>query len=189
MLNKIKKLHYFINTGVIKDEKTIIGKETYIGRYTDINSSIIGKFCSIGPGCKIGLNNHNLNSVTTHPFINFKSFGFVKKNYHPFDAKENSRNHLVIGNDVWIGANVIILRGVKIGDGAVIGAGAVVTKNVPAYSISVGNPAKVMRYRYSNTQISELLKIKWWDWNEEQIKLNIESFYDINSFINKFRQN
>ena len=90
---------------------------------------------------------------------------------------------VTIGNDVWIGANVIILSGVSIGDGAIIAAGAVVTKDVEDYSIVGGVPAKLIKYRFSKEQIHRLQKIKWWDWSHEKIEEHIEEFYQPDVFV------
>ena len=182
----IKKYLRFITTLVSVDDKTIVGDETYIGRYTDINESTIGKFCSIGPGCKIGLYNHPIDKVTTHPFINHKSFGYLAKDFFPSD-KNNKKKEVNIGNDVWLGTNVIVLRGVDIGDGAVVGAGAVVTKNVPPYAVVVGNPSRIIKFRFSKEEISMFERIKWWDWSKKDIKRNINYFYDVNNFLNIFK--
>ena len=89
----------------------------------------------------------------------------------------------IIGNDVWIGLNVIIMRGVVIGDGAVVAAGSIVTSNVEPYSIVAGIPAKHIRFRFSDYQIRKLKEIKWWDWEENKIKENVELFYSIDAFI------
>ena len=91
-----------------------------------------------------------------------------------------------IGNDVWIGANVIILPGVKIGDGAVLAAGAVVTKDVEPYAIVGGVPAKVSRYRFDQEMIEAFLRIKWWEWSVEKIEENIELFYQPEEFYKVF---
>lgn len=87
---------------------------------------------------------------------------------------------------MWIGHNAIILPGIKIGNGAVIGTGAVVTKDVEKYSIVVGNPAREIKKRFTNSQIEKLEKIKWWDWDHDKIKENLNEFKDINVFINKW---
>jgi carbonic anhydrase/acetyltransferase-like protein (isoleucine patch superfamily) len=97
------------------------------------------------------------------------------------------KGDIIIENDVWIGAKSTIMSGVKISNGAIIGATATVTKDVPPYAIVVGNPGKIVKYRFTEKQIEMLLAIKWWEWNEEKIKsqyLNMWST-DIDSFINK----
>ena len=100
----------------------------------------------------------------------------------------NIRNNKAvnIGNDVWIGANVIILPGVTISDGAIIAAGAVVNKDVKPFEIVGGVPAKTIKYRFDEDIINKLLKIKWWNWSLKEIEDNIEFFYDIDGFIRKF---
>ncbi|MBR6646045.1 MAG: CatB-related O-acetyltransferase, partial [Clostridia bacterium] len=103
-------------------------------------------------------------------------------------VKENRFNEFtettIIGNDVWIGHSALILEGVKIGDGAIVGAGAVVTKDVPPYSIVVGVPAKVIKYRFSENEIAKLSELKWWDQSVEWIKENVDKFCDIRNFMN-----
>lgn len=84
-----------------------------------------------------------------------------------------AKGNIVIGNDVWIGADVTIMSGVTIGDGAVIGTCAVVAKNIPAYAIAVGNPARVVRYRFDDAIIKKLLELKWWNWPLERIRKNV----------------
>ena len=93
-----------------------------------------------------------------------------------------------VGNDVWIGATSTIMSGITIGDGAIIGAGAIITKDVPPYAIVVGNPGKVVKYRFTEEQIELLLKISWWNWDEDKIKDNAMSMWssNIDDFINKF---
>lgn len=101
--------------------------------------------------------------------------------------RRESFNELVtIGNDVWIGANVVILQGVHIGDGAIIAAGAVVTKDVDDYAIVGGVPAKLIRYRFSERQIKAFKEIQWWNWNMDKIQENMELFYRPEDFLKKF---
>lgn len=135
---------------------------------------IIGKFCSIACGAKFLFNsaNHTLTSLSTYTFpLFFEEWKLEKKNVTK--AWDNKGN-IIIGNDVWIGYDAIILSGVTIGDGAIIGAGAVVTKDVPPYTIVGGIPAKAIRKRFDEKTIKSLLNSKWWDWPEERIAANIQ---------------
>ena len=135
----------------------------------------IGKFCSIACGTKFLFNsaNHALDSLSTYPFpLFFEEWNLEKEKVT--EAWDN-RGDIVIGNDVWIGYEAVILSGVTIGDGAIIGTRAVVTKDVPPYTIVGGVPAKPIRKRFDEKVIEELLKIKWWDWTEEKIARNIEN--------------
>ena len=97
--------------------------------------------------------------------------------------KEPKKFRLIIGNDVWIGANVTILGGLKIGDGAVIGANAVVTRDIPPYAVVAGVPAKIIRYRFNKKIRNKLLQIKWWNWPKSKILKNIEDLYNPLIFI------
>jgi len=136
---------------------------------------IIGKFCSIACGAKFIFNsaNHTLSSLSTYPFpIFFEEWGLDVKNIT--NAWDN-KGDIVIGNDVWIGYEAVIMSGVTIGDGAIIGTRAVVTKDVAPYTIVGGVPAKPIRKRFSEDVISCLLKIKWWDWPKERIAENINA--------------
>lgn len=136
---------------------------------------IIGKFCSIACGAKFLFNsaNHSLLSLSTYPFpIFFEEWGLDVKD---ITKAWDNKGDIVIGNDVWIGYEAVILSGVTIGDGAVIGARAVVTKDVPPYTIVGGVPAKSIRKRFSEDRIASLLKIKWWNWSKEQIAENIDA--------------
>lgn len=130
---------------------------------------IIGKFCSIACGAKFLFNsaNHRIASLSTYTFpLFFEEWGLEKENVaQAWDQKGD----IIIGNDVWIGYEAVILSGVTIGDGAVIGCRAVVTKDVPPYTIVGGVPAKPIRKRFDEETIKELQKIKWWDWSEEKI--------------------
>lgn len=140
----------------------------------------VGKYCSIAEGVTIMAGGeHRPDWVTTFPFQCF----WAETTHFPGHPK--SKGDVVIGNDVWIGKDAFILSGVHIGDGAVIGARAVVAKDVPPYAIVVGNPARIIRYRFDQAAIEKLLQIKWWDWPEKEI-LNAMAFLlstDINAFI------
>ena len=143
---------------------------------------IIGKFCSIACGAKFIFTsaNHNLGSLSTYPFpLFFEEWDLDKSNVT--DAWDN-KGDIVIGNDVWIGYEAVVMQGVTIGDGAIIGARAVVTKDVPPYTIVGGVPAKPIRKRFSDEIIARLLKIKWWDWLDEKIKEDISAIQSGNIY-------
>ena len=134
---------------------------------------IIGKFCSIACGAKFLFTsgNHSLKSLATYTFpIFFDEWGLDAKNIR--DAWEN-KGDTVIGNDVWIGYEAVIMPGVKIGDGAIIATRAVVTKDVPPYAIVGGVPAKPIRKRFADAAIERLEALRWWDWDYEKIKRSI----------------
>jgi len=145
---------------------------SYIGDYSVVINSKIGKFCSISWGVTIGPEEHDYTRLTNHSFLySLKSFQLTPyKHYSPFEKECN------IGNDVWIGCNSTILRGVTIGDGAVIGANSLINKNVPPYAIVVGSPGKVVKYRFKKEIIKALLEVKWWDISLLTISENTELF-------------
>ena len=137
----------------------------------------IGSFCSFAVNITIAGGNHPLDYLSTHAFLYYKKFQFVKEN-RDINQDANCKK-INIGNDVWVGVNAIILPGVTIGDGAVIASGAVVNKDVPPYAIVGGVPAKVIKYRFSEEKIQELLELQWWDWSDEKIKANVANMYNI----------
>ena len=142
----------------------------------------IGKFCSIAKGVKIYLGgNHRIDWITTYPF---GAFFEEAKNIqgHP-----TSKGDVIIENDVWIGGDAIILSGVKLSNGSVVGAGAVVTKSVPPYAVVVGNPGKIIKFRFEPKIIEELERICWWDWELEKIKLLLPYLLsnDISTFLRR----
>lgn len=104
-----------------------------------------------------------------------------------FRLIEDKDNHTIIGHDVWIGDEAFIMHGVKIGNGAIIGSRAMVTKDVPPFAVVVGNPGRIIRYRFTDEQIEALNKIQWWLWPEKQVVDNLKDFEDIDEFINKYR--
>jgi acetyltransferase-like isoleucine patch superfamily enzyme len=157
---------------------------TYVANGTTISKTTIGKFCSIGPDCKIGLGKHPTKDfVSTHPifFSTLKQaqITFAEKNY--FEEFEN----IEIGNDVWMGANVIVVDGIKIGDGAIIAAGSVVTKDILAYAIVGGVPAKTIRYRFEKEEIEKLLELRWWNKDMDYLRDNFMKFHDVKKFLNE----
>ena len=135
----------------------------------------IGKFCSIACGAKFLFNsaNHALGSLSTYPFpIFFEEWGLPVED---IPRAWDNKGDIVIGNDVWIGYEAVILAGVTVGDGAVVGTRAVVTKDVPPYTIVGGVPAKPIRKRFSEAVIDRLLALQWWDWPEERIAASLEA--------------
>ena len=131
---------------------------------------IIGKFCSIACGTKFLFNcaNHTLKSLSTYTFpLFYEEWEFEKSN---ITTAWDNKGDIVIGNDVWIGYEAVIMAGVHIGDGAIIAARAVVTKDVPPYTIVGGTPAKEIRKRFDAEVIQQLLMLKWWDWSADNIR-------------------
>src|SRR5690554_76126 len=133
----------------------------------------IGSFCAIGADVKVILANHDFSKTSMQ-------YSFYAKY---FNLKNEPAQKLtsVIENDVWIGDNSVLLPGITVGTGAVIGAGAIVTKDVPPYAIVAGNPARILRKRFSEEKIEKLLASKWWEWDERKIKTN-KSFFLSNDF-------
>ena len=134
---------------------------------------IIGKFCSIACGAKFIFNcaNHTLKSLSTYTFpLFFEEWDLPKSEV---STAWDNKGDIIIGNDVWIGYDAVIMAGVHIGDGAIIGTRAVVTKDVEPYSIVGGVPAKEIRKRFAPDVVAKLLELKWWNWPSEKIKNNI----------------
>ncbi|MCC8089249.1 MAG: CatB-related O-acetyltransferase [Rikenellaceae bacterium] len=167
--------------GVCKISGSSVGSYTYFGGNASVNNTHIGKFCSIGPNFISGWGIHPVDGLSTSPMF----YSTAKQNGITLTNRNKVEEHLPIniGNDVFIGANVMILDGVNIGNGAVIGAGSVVTKDIPDYAITGGVPAKIIRYRFSEENISKLNSIKWWDFPEEKLKSVEKYFSDPQGFI------
>ncbi len=148
-------------------DRTYIGCGTKICNFTGPETSIeIGKYCSLGPNVILYANTHHDTLPSTAFLVQADSnFTWAKKN-----------GITRIGNDVWIGAHAFLSPGITVGDGAIIAAGAVVVHDVSPYEIIGGAPAKKIRMRFAEDVISELLKIKWWDWNDAKLKANAEFF-------------
>lgn len=168
----------------VRLHNTSIDSFSYISNYTVVIGATIGKFCSIGPNCRIGLGMHPTKDfVSTHPiFFSSQSnvgINFTEKNYI------SEFEDIKIGNDVWIGANVLIKDGVSIGDGAIIGANSMVTHDVDSYAIMGGSPAKLLRYRFSEKEISFLLSNKWWDKEIDILKNEYTKYHNIKNLMGK----
>jgi acetyltransferase-like isoleucine patch superfamily enzyme len=145
-----------------------------------MNEIKIGKYCSIAEGLILdGGFSHNTSFISTYPF-NHNWPGFENQNGHPV-----CKGDIIIGNDVWIGEGCMIMSGVTIGNGAIIAARSIVTKDVEAYSMVGGSPAKVLKMRFDDDQIRMLQEIKWWDWSEEKVKSNVKFIMssDIDHFL------
>lgn len=163
----------------IRNKNIIVGDFTYIAdkefesHVTHLyewnnDKLIIGKFCQIAAGVEFIMNgaNHQMNSITTFPFFSLDKWDAETPNKNDMPLKGDT----VIGNDVWIGQNAVILPGVHIGDGAIIGCNSVVSKDVEPYTIVAGNPIRIIRKRFDDELINLLEKFKWWDKTVEEIK-------------------
>lgn len=204
----IDYFYLYENEGYNKED--VIYKGCKVGRYTYGYKALlenyplaisIGRYCSINATARIW-NNHPIGYVTTHPILDCPVFysqeqyderkQFILKYGIHFNNVEYENSPLrqnepiIIGNDVWIGANVVILPGVSVGDGAILAAGAVVTKDIDPYAIVGGVPAKVIKYRFREEEIKKFLKIQWWNWSIDKIESNIEMFYQPEKFLESF---
>ena len=209
----LKKIYYFIYYKKLKKKKiyikknAIIGRNTkfegnncihensividsYIGKYSYVHHDSklmkckIGRWSSIAPYVKIIEGNHpTAKIVSTHPM-----FYSNKKIFDEITYTDETKKWICeIGNDVWIGQNVNIINGVKIGDGAIVAAGAVVTKDVTEYAIVGGVPAKIIKYRFNESQIEFLKSFKWWEKDQKWIENNMDLFEDINKFLGEYK--
>lgn len=161
-----------------------IGDYSYVAKNSNITNCTIGKFCSIGPNFCCGLGIHPTNGISTAPM--FYSLSKVNGAALVTSPKAEESKQTTIGNDVFIGANVTVLDGVTIGDGAVIGAGAVVSKDIPPYAVAVGCPIRIVKYRMNEQQISAMLRIQWWNWDDDRLQEVEKMFEDIDGFIEKW---
>lgn len=166
-----------------KIQKSIIRKYTYIAPNAIINNTSIGKFCSIGPNLVCGWGIHPSKGISTSPMF----YSTQKQNGFSLCAETKfvETKPISIGNDVFIGMNVTILDGVNIGDGAIIGAGSIVSKDIPSYAIAVGNPIRIIKYRFDASTVSQLLKVKWWDWEDEKLPEVEKHFFEVDNFLKK----
>jgi acetyltransferase-like isoleucine patch superfamily enzyme len=170
------------------DKGTYFDRHVNIISWSDDYKVSIGKYCSIGRDCNFFLHaNHRADWITTSSQL----WGPVTPeiaDLHMSMGHPTCKGDIKVGNDVWIGAKSTIMSGIKISDGAIVGAGSTVTKDVPPYAIVAGNPAKVVKYRFTEEQIEKLLKIKWWEWNEDKIREIAMELWstDIDNFIKKY---
>ena len=164
-----------------KIRNTKIGSYTYVSPNCSMNNTFIGSFCSIATGVKSGYGKHPINFVSTSPlFYSLKNaLGTSFSSDNHFEEYEPVK----IGNDVWIGADAMILDGVTIGDGAIVAAKSLVNKDVEPYAIVGGIPAKLIKKRFSDDQIKSLRKIKWWEWPTDKLMNNARYFDDVDLLI------
>ncbi len=154
-----------------------VGSYTVIEKYTSLHDMIIGKYCEVSWHVSIGGDNHNYKLPSIHHFYWSESFGFG----HDVKGEKAFRDKIkmekcIIGNDVWIGSGVTVNRKVKVGNGAILASGCVVTKDVPAYAIVAGIPAKIIKYRFDMEVINRLEKIAWWNWPKDILEKNKSLF-------------
>ena len=149
-------------------ERNVLYHHPFLG-----DKLIIGKFCALGKGVKFIMNgiNHRMTGVSTYPF---SIFGNGWERFAPRLSEVTMKGDTVIGNDVWIAYESVIMPGVHIGDGSVVAARSVVFEDQPAYSIVAGNPAKLIGRRFSEAVIDMMLRIAWWNWDDQKITRNIE---------------
>ena len=171
---QVGEFSYYHNFDILEDYAS------YLAPYLfplSKDSLIIGKFVQIAHGVRFITSsaNHKMSGFSTYPFNTFMMTPqTTSEDITAMFEDAQNRGDTVVGNDVWIGMNVVIMPGVKIGDGAIIGANSVVTKNVEPYTVVGGNPATIIKKRFDEQTIDTLLNIKWWDWPIEKIEKNID---------------
>lgn len=143
---------------------------------------MIGKFCQIAYGVKFLLSdaNHQMSGFSTYPFFIFGEMGEGCPEWKDYPLVLSDKGDTIIGNDVWFGHESMVMPGVQIGDGVIIAARSVVTKSVPAYAIVAGNPARIIRSRFSSEIVEKLLLIQWWNWDYNKITRHIRSIVGAN---------
>ena len=163
-----------------------LGRHSYLGYDCKFINCEVGAFCSIADEVVAGGASHPLDFVSTSPvFLSHKDSVKTKFSHFKFNPKIKT----YVGNDVWIGDRALIKAGVRLGDGCAVGMGAVVTKDVPPYAIVAGNPAKIIRYRFSKDVIKKLLDIEWWKMAPTDLKLHAQLFNDPEAFIESLTEN
>lgn len=164
-----------------------IGQFSYLANHANLHNAAIGRFCSIGPYVVNHLGNHPTRKfVSTSPAFympNAPIPSFVKK-----EVFSSYGGRVMIGNDIWIGEQVLLMDGVSVGDGAVVAARSIVTRDVPPYAIVGGAPARLIRYRFTPDVIETLLRFRWWNKDLKWIASNVEYFSDINQFMDIMTQ-
>lgn len=166
-------------------QESSLGDFSYTSENCQIIYADIGKFVNIASYVRINPGQHPMHWACQHHMMYRKEmFGFGEDDDSFFDWRREKRCE--IGHDVWLGHNVTVMGGVKIGNGSVVGSGSIVTKDVPPYGIVVGNPAKIIRYRFEKKTIEKLEMIAWWDWEKQKIQDALDDLRDIDKFIEKY---
>ncbi|MBO4487254.1 MAG: antibiotic acetyltransferase [Bacteroidaceae bacterium] len=154
-----------------------IGAHSYVAANSWLTNTNVGRFCSIGNNVVAGLATHTLSNASTSPIFTLRKNATCTA-WVSQDVAENTDSfpRTTISDDAWIGSNAMIMSGINIGVGAAVGAGAVVTKDVPPYAIVAGVPARIIKYRFSETVRSKLLASRWWEMDDEQLKNRLPHF-------------
>lgn len=195
--NQIAELECMCGEKVLQ---TVCGKYTFGSLKNHPLVESVGAFCSFADGTDV-VSNHAMDYITTHPMLYkgnsaepldivkynaYKGYDWFFPDVEPHGYRKKFRR-VKIGNDVWLGKNVIITNGAYIGNGVIAGAGSIITKNIPDYAIVVGSPARIIRYRYEPESIKALNRIAWWDWTDDKIRERFEDFYlPVQEFIKKY---
>jgi len=175
-----------IDEGTLIHE-SVFGDYSYIMENCQVMFSDIGKFCSIASYVRIHPVNHPFERTTTHHMTYRREmFGLANEDESAFFEWRRKDQRVTVGHDVWIGHNAIIMPKVNIGHGAVVGSGSIVTKDLPPYSIAVGNPAQVIKYRFDERTIEKLLEVEWWNWSYDDIRDRFEMLIDVNILIETY---
>lgn len=205
-INQIVEFEDMKIKSFVHSKEICINSHTKVGKYSYgplINHWLVesvGAFCSFASGVQV-VQNHPIQFITTHPIMyagnqankeyektydEMKDQAWYMEGIVPRGKIQKFRK-INIGNDVWLGRNVLITNGSNIGNGVIAGAGAVITKDVPDYAVVVGVPARIIRYRYTPEQIAALNRIQWWDWSDDEIRERYDDFYlPIEEFIKKY---
>lgn len=162
-----------------------IGRHSFVGYDCDIYNTHIGNFCSIANNVVIGGGNHPINWVSTSPVF-YSGRDSVKAKFSDFERVIHKKTN--IGSDVWIGQNVTIKQGINIGTGSVIGMGSIVTKDVIPYSVVCGNPARLLKMRFSDRQIDDLLSSRWWELSDSELAQSAVFIRNVDDFLSFIKQ-
>ena len=164
-----------------------LGAHTYVQKKSTIFNAQIGRFCSIATQVSIAPGIHKTDGVSCHTSFYQKSTPLLK--VYSNEDSFPTFSKVVVGNDVWIGERAIIMDGVNIGHGAIVAAGAVVTKDVPPYAIVGGVPAQIIKFRFSDKVIEDLLKSEWWNFSDKWFQKHFKKMQNISAFLKQIKTN